>query len=477
MNAHLTARTLMWCLHALVVGLLVLVVVRAVQPGSVHPALITVLAAVFAGCYFAGAVLLQRRDVTGRHYGWLVLLCLCWTALLVVTPDALYLAFPLYFLQLHLLPAWPAIGAVVLTAAAAVVSFTAHNGGFTLAAALGPALGAAVAIAVTLGYRTLHRENQRRQRLIDELTATRVELASVEHAAGVAAERERLAREIHDTLAQGFSSIQLLLRAAQRLDATDAAGAGETAVSAASSGSGLSVADIAAKRGEYLELARQSAADNLAEARRLVAALAPPVLSTSTLPDALNRLCDNSTGHDGLAATMRQDGAAAPVPTAYDVALLRVAQSAVGNVLQHAGASRLELTLRYRPDRMELVVSDNGVGFDAGAVTSNPAPADPEHGGFGLRAMTSRLRELGGTLAVQSNPGSGTTLRAWLPLPPVAPTDAPAQAAPTAAPTAPNHSAPNHTAPNHTAPNRAAPNSAAPNSAAPKHAAPEGMSP
>lgn len=413
MNAQLTARTLLWCLHALVVGLLALVVVRAFQPGGAHPVVVTVLAALFAGCYFAGSTLLRRGTAGRGGYGWLVVLCACWVALLIVTPDALWLAFPLYFLQLRLLPTGAAFAAVALTAAAAVVSFTVHNKGFTLAAALGPTLGAAVAIAVTLGYRTLQRENHSRQQLIDELTATRAELATAEHAAGVAAERERLAREIHDTLAQGFSSIQLLLRAAQRLDAadTDQAGRGHRAADGAGS------ADSAGKRREYLELARQSAADNLAEARRLVAALAPPALSTSTLPDALKRLCDNSSGHDGVTATLDCQGAAVAVPTSYDVALLRVAQSAVGNVLQHAGANRLRLTLRYLPDRVELTVADDGAGFDAAEWATTARPVDPEHGGFGLHAMTGRLHELGGTLAVRSAPGAGTTLHAELPLP------------------------------------------------------------
>ncbi|EHN76766.1 two component system histidine kinase, partial [Streptomyces coelicoflavus ZG0656] len=125
-------------------------------------------------------------------------------------------AFPLYFLQLHLLSRRAGLAAVTATAVAAVAGYAAHAGSFGPAMVIGPALGAAVAVAVVWGYQALYRESERRRRLIEELTATRADLALAQHTAGVLAERERLAREIHDTLAQGLSSIQLLLRAAER---------------------------------------------------------------------------------------------------------------------------------------------------------------------------------------------------------------------------------------------------------------------
>ena len=148
---------------------------------------------------------------------WLAAVALLWLVLLALTPDGVWLAFPLFFLQLHLLPAALGLPAVAATTAGRrrrIRRGTAHPQRSRMV--IGPALGAAVAVAVVLGYQALYRESEQRRRLIEELTATRAELAAAEHTAGVLAERERLAREIHDTLAQGLSSIQLLLRAAER---------------------------------------------------------------------------------------------------------------------------------------------------------------------------------------------------------------------------------------------------------------------
>ncbi|GAA3077378.1 hypothetical protein GCM10020254_21830 [Streptomyces goshikiensis] len=104
-----------------------------------------------------------------------------------------------------------------MTAAAAIGGFLGHSGGaVTPGPFLGPLLGGAVAVATVLGYEALYRESERRRELIEELITTRAELAAAERDAGILAERERLAREIHDTLARGLSSIQLLLRAAER---------------------------------------------------------------------------------------------------------------------------------------------------------------------------------------------------------------------------------------------------------------------
>ncbi|MEU6943514.1 sensor histidine kinase, partial [Streptomyces rubiginosohelvolus] len=133
---------------------------------------------------------------------WLGGLCALWIVLLVLSPDALWVAFPLYFLQLHLLPTHWGVTAVLTTAAAAIVSFVAHRQEIAPGAFIGPLLGAAVAIATVLGYDALFRESERRRELIVELVATRAELAEAERTAGTLAERERLAREIHDTLAQ-----------------------------------------------------------------------------------------------------------------------------------------------------------------------------------------------------------------------------------------------------------------------------------
>ncbi len=210
-------RILRGCLHLLLAALLVLAVVRAVVGDAPYLVAIVVIAVTLGAVYAAGAAWTGVRRSQPVAAGWLLVVGLLWLALLVFSPEGVYLAFPLFFLHLHLLPVRWGVGAVVATTIAAIAGFAWHQGGLAVGAIIGPTLGAAVAVAVVLGYQALYRESEQRRKLIEELTATRDELATAEHTAGVLAERERLAREIHDTLAQGLSSIQLLLRAAERM--------------------------------------------------------------------------------------------------------------------------------------------------------------------------------------------------------------------------------------------------------------------
>ncbi|QHA04538.1 sensor histidine kinase [Streptomyces broussonetiae] len=384
-----TTRALSWCLHLLVVGLLALAAVRAVTGPLPHAAPTVAVAAGCALVYAAGPLVPRIRGDRRAAAWWLAAVGAVWLVLLALSADGVWAAFPLYFLQLHLLPRRAALAAVTATTLAAVAAFAAHQGSFSAAMAIGPALGAAVAVAVVWGYQALYRESERRRQLIEELTATRADLAEAQHTAGVLAERERLAREIHDTLAQGLSSIQLLLHAAERT----LPGAPENAV-------------------RHVRQARRTAVDNLAEARRFVAALAPPALEGSTLADALERLCATTGTRHRLTVRFRLGGAACALPTAYEVALLRIAQSALANTVRHARAGAVEVTLGHLDDGVALTVADDGVGFDPGGL---PAP-DPETGGFGLAAMQARIGALGGTVSIDSTPGHGTTLTARLPL-------------------------------------------------------------
>lgn len=303
---------------------------------------------------------------------------------------------------------------MLLTAVAAITAYSAHQHAASVAAAIGPLLGAAVATATVLGYQALYRESEERRRLIDELTAARADLAAAHHAAGVLAERERLAREIHDTLAQSLSSIQLLLRAAQR-----------------------ALPERTGPAAEYVEQARQAAQDNLAEARRFVRGLTPADLESGSLPDALERLCATTTAHSGLPVRLHVSGERVRLPVPHEVALLRIAQSALGNAVQHAGAGRAEMTLSFMAGEVALDLVDDGAGFDPAAVGTRAGPgvgpgpgSGPDAGtasgtgagaagggGFGLPSMRARARALGGTFAVESAPGEGTALAVLLPVP------------------------------------------------------------
>lgn len=379
-------RILRGCLHLLLGALLTLSIVRAVQERVPHLMAVVVLAVVLGVVYAVGATWPRVRHSGAIAAGWLVAVWAVWTALLVVSPEAVYLAFPLFFLELHLLQTKWGMTAVVVTTVTAIAGFSWHQEGFEVGAVVGPSLGAAVAIAVVLGYQALYRESEQRRALIEELTAARGELAAAEHEAGVLAERERLAREIHDTLAQGLSSIHLLLRAAERL---------------------LPTGSDEANR--HIVQARETASSNLEEARRFVRALTPPDLENGSLPSALERLCARTSAATGLPVDWQLSGVPVPLQTAHEVALLRIAQSALANATQHADATRVAVTLSYIGTEVALDVVDDGVGFD-------PDTVNTWDRGFGLPGMRARADSLRGTLAVESAAGEGTAIAITVPL-------------------------------------------------------------
>lgn len=245
------------------------------------------------------------------------------------------------------------------------------------------ALGWAVLLAFWM--RSVVQESQRRQQLIEELEAARQSLAQAEHQAGVLAERQRLAREIHDTLAQDFTSIVL------HLEAADAA-----------------LPPDAEPVRTHVARARAAARGGLAEARRLVLALRPEPLEGASLPDALRRVAGKWAEETGVPVQVAVTGEPVALHPEAEVTLLRASQEALTNVRKHAQARRVSITLSYMGDEVALDVQDDGVGFDPSAATA----------GFGLAAMRQRAEQLGGTVVVESAPGHGTTVAATLPLHP-----------------------------------------------------------
>ncbi|MFE5724489.1 sensor histidine kinase [Streptomyces erythrochromogenes] len=391
-TATATARTLTpvskvlkLCLHALLLGLLALAAGRAVADSAPRAGWVVAACALLAAVYAAGVRAPAVHSSPRAGAVWLAGLGAAWAGLLLVSPDGLWIAFPLYFLELHLLRLRWGVAAVAVTACAAIGGFLAHSSAATPGAFLGPLLGGAVAVATVLGYQALYRESERRRELIEELITTRADLAAAERSAGILAERERLAREIHDTLAQGLSSIQLLLRAAER-----ALPEGAPAL-------------------PHIAQAREAAQDNLAEARRFVRALTPPDLEHGSLAAALERLC---AGVPGPRVRFSLSGRPRVLPTPYEVALLRIAQSALANVVRHARAGRAEITLTFMDASVTLDIVDDGHGFDPASAASGSGD-----GGFGLPAMRSRAETLGGLFTVESAPGQGTAVAVTLPLP------------------------------------------------------------
>lgn len=224
-------------------------------------------------------------------------------------------------------------------------------------------------------------QSMERAALIEQLEATRAELAAAHHEAGVQAERHRLAGEIHDTLAQGFTSIVTLLQAAQ-----------------------ASLGDASPAR-RHLDLALVTARENLAEARTLVTTLTPAPLEAGTLGDSVHRVTGATGAQAGIVARAEVTGTPRRLPTGTEVVLLRVCQEALANVRQHAAAHQVRVRLCYGGGSVRLTVTDDGKGFD-------PAGQD---GGYGLTGMADRVGLVGGTVEVTSAPGAGTEVRAEVP--------------------------------------------------------------
>ena len=249
-------------------------------------------------------------------------------------------------------------------------------------------LAAGLCIICSLWVDAIMRQSEDRHRLIGELEATRAELAAAERDAGTLAERQRLAAEIHDTLAQGVTSVVTLLEATEaELDPGQ-----DTA------------------RG-HLDRALGTARDTLAEARRFVWALQPEALDRGSLVDALGRLADALADETGMTARFVLSGVPHQLPATVEVALLRVAQEGTANIRRHAHAGEAVLTLSFLGDRVILDVRDDGRGFD-------PAVAEGQgglSGGLGLRGLRTRLAALGGGLDVESAVGEGTVLVAQVP--------------------------------------------------------------
>lgn len=376
-------------LHALLIGLAGFAVVRAFVVSAPGASRTLVVGAAFVAVYLAGAWTARTGRAAGTSrrgfaLAWVAALTLLWAALVWLSPEGAYLVFPLFFLYLHVLPGSGGVAVIVVTTAFAILALGLHLG-FSIGGVIGPLVGAGVALLIGLAYRALRREAEERDRLLTELVRTRQQLAETEREQGALAERARLARDIHDTVAQGLSSIQMLLRAAER--STPGPGA------------------------DYLKLARETAADSLAETRQIIRELTPTRLD-SGLADALRRLGQEQTRRTSVpvAVTAAED---IHLPMGTQTALLRIAQGALSNAMRHASASHAAVDLTVVGETATLTVRDDGCGFDVSTAVADPLGSDS----FGLRAMRERVEQLDGILEVVSAPGQGTTITARLPIP------------------------------------------------------------
>ncbi|MGW8456613.1 sensor histidine kinase [Streptomyces niveus] len=231
-------------------------------------------------------------------------------------------------------------------------------------------------------------QSAERAELIAELEASREEVSRLSAERGALAERERMSREIHDTLAQGFTSLLMLVQAVDSELERDLPGARR-----------------------HLDLMADTARRNLAEARALVAGGAPADLNGNSLPDALRRLAARH-GPGPAEVSVEVTGQARALAPALEVVALRTCQEALSNTARHAGAgARAAISLAYSDAALCVRIRDTGCGFDVSAPS----------GGYGLSGLRARAAEMGGSAEVRSAPGDGTLVAVHLPLPPPSP--------------------------------------------------------
>lgn len=381
-------RTVVWW-HVAFVG--VVAVVGLIFALNHHSPVGFVLLAVLLGWY---ALTGQRALHTDREWlgvAYLGLALPLLGGLTLISSDAgllLFALFPQVFALFGRIRVAVAFAAGVATVySLALMAGANWTGEASSDAVASGVLNLAIALLIGLFVRTILRESERRATLIEELRATRATLDLVQHDRGVLAERERLSHEIHDTLAQGFTSILMLAQVA---------------------GAAVAGRDPATAQ-ERLGLIESTARENLAEARVLVAALAPVDLQNSSLAEAAGRLSERFGREVGSRVVLQCTGTPRRLPVEHEVVLLRAMQECLSNIRQHAAATHVGVRLDHGSDPGDptlIEITDDGRGFDAAGLPG---------GGFGLAGMSARVEEVGGTLEVISRVGHGTTVRVCVP--------------------------------------------------------------
>jgi signal transduction histidine kinase len=372
--------------HAAFYGVLTIVAVLLLitpEPGAPYAVSLALLVVMGLAYWVRGRPAMGQDDVR-LALPYLVVAWLAFLAIVRTEPSAYFLLFVLIPQIWALLPTRWAVGwsfvAVGGLVAVQLIEDGVSQESLRNAAVTG-VLNLGLSLLLGLWITGIVNESDRRAELIDELERTRSELAAAEHSRGVLAERERLAAEIHDTVAQGFTSIVALSQAADAVLRTDPSAARDR-----------------------LAMIERTARANLAEARALMAALGPVDLESTSLADALGRLADRVAGEAGVPVEVVVEGPARPLSADREVVLLRAAQEALANVRKHAAASQVRVCLRYEDTGATVEVRDDGRGFDPGGAR-----------GFGLRGMGSRAAAVGGRLRVDSAPGRGTVVALTVP--------------------------------------------------------------
>jgi len=235
------------------------------------------------------------------------------------------------------------------------------------------ALLIASGVGIMLSRRRLNEQARRRQMAEAEFSA-------------ILAERNRVAREIHDTLAQGLAATSVQLRLAKKQTAGDTE-----------------------SLNHHIDVAQQLVRESLEEARNSIWNMRSQVLETGDLPAALNGILKQMAQGSELQTALEVAGRPRRFAPVIENNLLRVGQEAITNAARHAGATQLTVALDFGEKQFRLSVSDDGAGFD---------PANPPRttGGFGLVGMRERASELKGELTIRSASGRGTEITLTVPL-------------------------------------------------------------
>ncbi|MGM7669206.1 sensor histidine kinase [Microbacterium sp. A93] len=237
----------------------------------------------------------------------------------------------------------------------------------------------------------LHDANAKLEGALEENAGLHAQLLVQAREAGILDERQRIAGDLHDTLAQSLAGILTQLQAAEQ-----------------------TMGDAPAAR-RHLTNALALARESLTDARRTIHAVEPDALAHALLPEAIGEVTRRWAESHLVDAVFTVTGDARPLHTDVEATLLRTAQEALTNVAKHAKAGRVGLTLSYMEDLVTLDVRDDGVGFAPDLART----AISKDGGFGLTAMRQRVRRLAGQVVIESEPGAGTALSATVPATPV----------------------------------------------------------
>ena len=219
-----------------------------------------------------------------------------------------------------------------------------------------------------------------RQRLIDDLTRSRANLMKAEREAGRLTERQRLARDIHDTLAQHFTSIVMHLSAAKYSNPESVQ--------------------------SEVQQAEDAAREGLDEIRRIVWDMRPEQIEKASFVEAVEELAARWSAENSVLVKMKVTGTPRSLPASAETALLRISQEAMHNITKHAQAKNVNITFSFMEDVFVMDIADDGLGFDLSKASD----------GFGLKTMRDRIEELSGIFTIESEQGRGTAIAVSLPI-------------------------------------------------------------